>query len=124
MVAHGSYEPGVAGSSPAECIVWMSELVKERVLRTLGEIRVGSSPTPHNVLGRSSQAAHTLRIGRTRRLVRLKDRHRMSLGLEEHPLERPGHLQTTFCRRNLGLLLKPFASILFGLNDDGLHLKM
>ena len=102
----------------------MSELVKEEVLRTSGIRRVGSSPTPHNVLGRSSQAAHTLRIGRTRRLVRLKDRHRMGLGLEEHPLERIGHLQTAFCRRNLSLLLKPFASILFGLNDDGLHLKM
>jgi hypothetical protein len=102
----------------------MSELVKEEVLRTSGIRRVGSSPTPHNVLGRSSRAAHTLRIGRTRGLVRLKDRHRMGLGLEEHPLERPGHLHTAFCRRNLGLLLKPFTGVLFGLNDDGLHLKM
>lgn len=124
MVAHGSYEPGVAGSSPAECRVWMSELVKERVLRTLGAIRVGSSPTLHNVLGRSSRSAHTLRIGSPRRLVRLKDRHRMRLGLEEHPLERIGHLHTAFCCGNLSLLLKPFACILFGLNDDGLHLKM
>jgi len=102
----------------------MSELVKERVLRSLGEIRVGSSPTSHNVLVRSSRAAHTLRIGRPRGLVRLKHRNSMRLGLEEHPLERIGHLHTAFCCGNLGLLLKPFACIAFGLNDDGLHLKM
>jgi hypothetical protein len=27
----------------------MSELVKEKVLRSFGEIRVGSSPTPRNI---------------------------------------------------------------------------
>ena len=48
----------------------------------------------------------------------------MRLGLEEHPLERIGHLLPAFCCGNLRLLLKPFACIAFGLNDDGLHLKM
>lgn len=48
----------------------------------------------------------------------------MGLRLEQHPLERPGHFNTPFCRGDLRLLLKPFTCILFGLNDDGLHLKM
>jgi len=48
----------------------------------------------------------------------------MGLRLEEQPLERPGHFDTPFCRRNLRLLLKPFTGIFLGLNDDGLHLKM
>ena len=47
VVEHSSYERVVAGPTPAGCIpAWMSELVKERVLRTLGLFRVGSSPTP------------------------------------------------------------------------------
>ena len=102
----------------------MSELVKEGVLRTPGVSRVGSSPTPHNVLVRSSRSAHTLRIGSPRGLVRLEHRNCMGLRLEEKPLERPGHFDAPFCRRNLGLLLKPFTGIFLGLNDDGLHLKM
>lgn len=102
----------------------MSELVKEGVLRTPGVSRVGSSPTPHNVLVRSRRAAHTLRIGSPRGLVCLKRSHRMGLGLEEHPLEGPAHLNPALCRGNLRLLLKPFTGILFGLNDDVLHLKM
>lgn len=106
----------------------MSELVKERVLRftvtTLGEIRVGSSPTPHIVLVTLSRAARTLRIGSARRVIHFKDRNCMSLRFEEHPLERPGDFDTPFCNGNLRLLLKPLADIFLGLNDDGLHLKM
>lgn len=104
--------------------MWMSELVKEGGLRSPGASLVGSSPTSHIVLLRSRRAGSTLCIGVSGGLVCLKDGHCMGLRLEEHPLEGPGHLDPTFCRRDLCLLLKPFTAIFLGLNDDGLHLKM
>jgi hypothetical protein len=52
----------------------MSELVKERVLRTLGEIRVSSSLTPRSIIV-------------SRSLIDLKGLHGMKLRLEEKPLK-------------------------------------
>jgi hypothetical protein len=48
----------------------------------------------------------------------------MCLRLEQKPLEGPGHFHSAFRIRDLSLLLKPLASILLWLNNDGLHLKM
>ena len=104
--------------------MWMSELVKEGVLRTPGVSRVGSSPTPHIGLARTSWSATPLCIVISTRTICFERGTSMCLRLEEHPLERPRHLDPSLCRGDLGLLLKPFTGIFLGLNNNGLHLKM
>jgi len=104
--------------------MWMSELVKEAGLRSAGASRMGSIPIPHIGLARTRWSATPLCIVISTRTICFEGGTSMRLRLEEHPLERPRHLDPSLCRGDLGLLLKPFTGIFLGLNNNGLHLKM
>jgi hypothetical protein len=85
---------------------------------------VGSSPTPHIGLFALNRAHRPLCIFIPRRAIRFERGTGVCLRLEEKPLERPSHFDAALGIGHLGLLLKPLASILLWLNNDGVHLKM